>query len=167
MEYQGRYAIFNPRAIRTYPVSQRQNKVHLSDLAVPQDVLRQDYDVGGQAQAIADVAQAVVDAIKRGRSVIWLTGAHLIKNGLGPLLIDLVRRGVLTLKLSRRVRGAVVRVQVLRGVRYTTVARGRVSGNRIPVALTFSAPGRYVVRAQISEANRPTVGRIIRIVVRR
>jgi len=77
------------------------------------------------------------------------------------------RRGVLTLKLSRRVRGAVVRVQVLRGVRYTTVARGRVSGNRIPVALTFSAPGRYVVRAQISEANRPTVGRIIRIVVRR
>lgn len=76
-------------------------------------------------------------------------------------------RGVLTLTLNRRVKGALVRVQIRRGLRYTTVARGRVSGRRIPVALIFSSPGRYLVRVQISEAHRPTVNRLIRIAVRR
>ncbi len=76
-------------------------------------------------------------------------------------------RGLLTLKLNRRVQGAIVRVQIRRGLRYTTVARGRVSGKRIPIALTFTARGRYLIRVQISEAHRPTVNRLIRIVVRR
>jgi hypothetical protein len=76
-------------------------------------------------------------------------------------------RGLLTLRLSRRVRGAIVRVQIRRGLRYATVARGRVSGKRVPVALTFTAPGRYLVRVQVSEAHRATVNRLVHVLVRR
>ncbi len=36
-------------------------------------------------------------ARRDGKPVILFTGAHLIKNGLGPLLVDLVERGCLTL----------------------------------------------------------------------
>lgn len=86
-------------------------------------------------------------------------------SGTGGLRVG--ARAVMTLKLSRRVTGAVVRVQIRRGLRYTTVARGRVTGRRIPVALTFTSAGRFLVRVQISEAHRPTVNRLIRIAVRR
>ncbi|MGE0027227.1 MAG: PKD domain-containing protein [Thermoleophilia bacterium] len=75
-------------------------------------------------------------------------------------------RGILTVTLSRRVRSALVRVQIRRGVRYTTVTRGRVSGTRIPVALTFATRGRYLLRIQISEPHRATVNRLVRIAVR-
>jgi hypothetical protein len=75
-------------------------------------------------------------------------------------------RGLLTLRLNRAVRRALVRVQIRRGLHYTTVTRGRVSGRRIPVALTFARRGRYLIRVQISEAHRATVNRLIRIAVR-
>ena len=75
-------------------------------------------------------------------------------------------RGLLTVKLSRAVRGAMVRVQIRRGLRYATVTKGRVSGKRIPVALTFAARGRYLIRVQIAEPHRATVNRLIRISVR-
>ena len=45
----------------------------------------------------ATVAEAVVAARPGRQAVILFTGAHLIKNGLGPLLVDLVERGAVTL----------------------------------------------------------------------
>ena len=42
-------------------------------------------------------AQAIVSARKEGKPVIVFTGGHLIKNGLTPLLIDLVQKGFVTL----------------------------------------------------------------------
>ncbi|MGD9128178.1 MAG: hypothetical protein PVH19_12445 [Planctomycetia bacterium] len=47
-------------------------------------------------EALQAVARAVLDARRADRPVILFTGAHAIKNGLGPLLIDLVERGLLT-----------------------------------------------------------------------
>jgi hypothetical protein len=43
------------------------------------------------------IADAIVSARKADNPVIIFTGAHLIKNGLGPLLVELVNRGVVSL----------------------------------------------------------------------
>lgn len=97
MEYAGRYKIFDPTGISTYPVSERTNKVKCAELIVSEQVLDLTYDVGGQAEAIRDLARAIVEASRRDRAVIWLTGAHLIKNRLSPILIDLLKRGIIGL----------------------------------------------------------------------
>ncbi|MBN1343071.1 MAG: hypothetical protein JXQ73_10350 [Phycisphaerae bacterium] len=96
--YEGRYEIFDPSAIQTYPLSTRPNKVKLEDLVDPAKVLETDYRHSEeQASLIEEVAGVVTDARRAGHPVVVITGAHLIKNGLGPLLVDLVRRGVVTL----------------------------------------------------------------------
>jgi hypothetical protein len=98
MDYSGKYEIFDLTKIRTYPLSTRTNKVTLKDLVRPQDIHRLTIDLPDKTQGdIETVAHAVVSARKSGSPVIFFTGAHLVKNGLGPLLIDLVRRGMVTL----------------------------------------------------------------------
>ncbi len=97
MQYSGRYSIFDPNAIRTYPVARRTNKVKLEYLADPRRLMTQFYDVGSQESAIRELAEQIMTAVRTNKPVIWFTGAHLIKNGLGTLLADLVRRKVLSL----------------------------------------------------------------------
>ena len=48
------------------------------------------------ADHIRQVARAVTNAHRAGRAVVALTGGHVIKVGLGPLLADWVSRGLLT-----------------------------------------------------------------------
>ncbi len=43
------------------------------------------------------LAKAVVAARRAGRAVILQTGAHSIKNGLSPIWVDLMERGLVTL----------------------------------------------------------------------
>lgn len=43
------------------------------------------------------LARAIAEARRQGRPVIWMMGAHVVKVGLGPLLIDLMKRDLLTL----------------------------------------------------------------------
>ena len=86
--------------IRTYPLRERDNKVHLNELArvwqrggsfgqfidsLPKIL------VGNDFRAIVD---ATVAAVRNHRPVIVMMGAHPIKCGLNPILIDLMRRGV-------------------------------------------------------------------------
>lgn len=74
---------------------------------------------------------------------------------------------VLRVRLNRALRGALIRVQLRQGVVYRTIAQGRVSGRRIPVALTFARAGRYLLRVQIRESGRPVVSRVATVLVRR
>jgi hypothetical protein len=98
MEYEGRYKAFDAARIRTYPLSTRSNKVKLSDLVFPKDVAALALDLPEKLQDdIRAVAEAVVAARHEKKPVIFFTGAHLIKNGLGPLVVDLVERGAVTL----------------------------------------------------------------------
>ncbi len=98
MEYKGRYKAFDASQIETYPVATRSNKVKLGDLVFPEDVAGRSLDVPQQVrQDVRVVAEAVVAARRAGKPVILFTGAHLIKNGLGPLLLDLVERDCVTL----------------------------------------------------------------------
>jgi hypothetical protein len=98
MEYEGRYEAFDSRRIRTYPLGTRSNKVKLGDLILPGNVSGRAFDVSQEVRRdVKVVAEAIAAARRSGNPVILFTGAHLIKNGLGPLLVDLVERGYLTL----------------------------------------------------------------------
>ena len=98
MDYRGKYKVFDLSKIRTYPLSTRVNKVTLKDIILPADVDNLAIEVSGETRSdIEAVSQAIVSSRKAGSPVILFTGAHLIKNGLGVLLIDLVKRGLITL----------------------------------------------------------------------
>lgn len=102
MGYRGKFPIFDPSKIQTEPIDQRGNKVHYEDLVFPEQLT----DKASRAMtknlpeatqtAILELAEVVRDARRARQPVILFTGAHAIKNGLGPLLTDLVRRGILT-----------------------------------------------------------------------
>lgn len=98
LDYQGKYSIFDPGKISSYPVSQRRNKVelqHLTDLA---QLRASDFDLPGDCSGqIARIARAIVSARRDNKPVVVFTGAHLVKNGLSPILIDLVDRDLISL----------------------------------------------------------------------
>jgi hypothetical protein len=97
MESAGRHRLFDA-AVRTHLLRERANKVRLADLVFPERVASLDLDVPPETgAAIADVARAILAQRREGRPVILFSGAHLIKNGLGPLAADLIKRGLITL----------------------------------------------------------------------
>jgi len=96
MDYQGKHAIFDCTRIRTYPVNERDNKVTLSDLIDPAHIALPQGIPSSTRNSIDMVAQHIVKAHRTQRPVILFTGGHLIKNGLSMLVIDLVKRGVIT-----------------------------------------------------------------------
>ncbi len=88
--------------IRTYSVKGRESKVRLADFARP---LRSGASFRDFFQSLPDilagktlkqVAAAVVQARKDGRQVMLGMGAHSIKVGLNPVIIDLMERSILT-----------------------------------------------------------------------
>ena len=98
MEYQGKYRIFDPGRIRTYPLSQRRNKTRLGDLVELAKLCGRDFGLDAAISSqIGELAKAVVSARQDDKPVVVFAGAHLIKNGLSPLLLDLVERGLINL----------------------------------------------------------------------
>ena len=88
--------------VRTIPVAGRPNKVNASEFATPP---RADRSFGAFVRSLPDVLKAadfrrVVDAIvqaHRGkRAVIVMLGGHVVKTGVGPLLVELMTRGIVT-----------------------------------------------------------------------
>jgi hypothetical protein len=93
---------FDPSKIRTYSLKDRQSKVRLDELATPH---RKGGGFAGfaaslpgilAAKHLREVAAAVVQARQDGRPVMLGMGAHAIKVGLNPLIIDLMERRVVT-----------------------------------------------------------------------
>ncbi|MFQ5681354.1 MAG: hypothetical protein ACE5GG_04825 [Candidatus Omnitrophota bacterium] len=88
--------------IKTYSLAGRRSKVAVGDLARVKGAsaaFAAFYNSLPNILAAADfkaVVKAIVAARKKKRPVIFMLGAHIIKCGLNPLLIDLMRRGVIT-----------------------------------------------------------------------
>jgi len=98
MRYKGKYEIFDPEKISTYPIKNRTNKVTLDDILDTDDVLKKSFDVSKKAADDIDIiADAVILAAEENKPVIIFTGAHLVKNGLSSLLIELIKRNFVTL----------------------------------------------------------------------
>lgn len=88
--------------IRTYSVYKRKSKVLIDDFSRPS---KKDISFGRffnslpnilAASNLRNIVDAVVSAKKDKRPVIFMMGAHVIKCGLSPLIIDLMQRGVVT-----------------------------------------------------------------------
>jgi len=88
--------------VRTVPIARRPNKVRADEFAAPPG---DDRSFGAFLRALPDVLvardfQRVVDAIaaaaRRRRGVIVMLGGHVVKTGLAPVLVDLMRRGAIT-----------------------------------------------------------------------
>jgi hypothetical protein len=88
--------------LQTYPLSSRKSKVSVRDFAkttAANPSLSTFLDSLPNFLAAADL-RALLAAIHRARSqrraILWGIGGHVIKVGLGPLLIDLMRRGFIS-----------------------------------------------------------------------
>jgi hypothetical protein len=77
--------------VHTYPLAERRNLVHLAGLIAPEDPVPS-YD----RPELEQIAARVIAARRAGSPVIWMMGAHVIKSGLSLLLIDMLRRGIIT-----------------------------------------------------------------------
>ncbi|HUL15274.1 MAG TPA: hypothetical protein VLV88_04700 [Terriglobales bacterium] len=88
--------------IRTYPLASRKSTVSVADFAkppAPNSSLAQFLDSLPDILAAQDLRSllAAIHAAKKNRkAIIWGIGGHVIKTGLGPVLVDLMRRGFIS-----------------------------------------------------------------------
>jgi len=96
------YEEFDLSGVRTYPLKSRKSRVHVEDFARP---AAPDGSVHALIESLPNVlaaadfkaaVRAIVQARQSGGGVVWGLGAHVIKTGLGPVLIDLMERGVVS-----------------------------------------------------------------------
>jgi hypothetical protein len=85
--------------VHTYPLATRKGKVSVQDFAKPTgraSSFRKFLDSLPSVLAAKDVrelAASIQKARKRNRAILWGIGGHVVKVGLGPVLIELMRNG--------------------------------------------------------------------------
>ena len=93
------YEEFDLSGVNTYPLASRQSKANAADFARPYargDGLSKWVEGLPRILAAGDfraVVERLRDARQTGGGIIWGFGAHVLKTGLSPVLIDLMRRG--------------------------------------------------------------------------
>jgi hypothetical protein len=97
-----RYEEFDLSALRTYPLASRASKARLADFGRPVSrgaTFKTWFDSLPAILGGADlrrVVDAIVSAHHARRPIVWGLGAHVIKTGVSPILIDLMRRGMVS-----------------------------------------------------------------------
>ena len=93
------YREFDLSGVRTYPLASRKSKATVGDFA---RVYKKGSGVTGLLESLPGflaandfraVVEALVSARRRDAAIIWGVGAHVLKTGLSPILIDLMQRG--------------------------------------------------------------------------
>lgn len=97
-----KFSPIDPRRVVTYPLSQRKNRVVANVLGRP-------WRTGGSVREFLDslpgtlaaaelreITQRIVAAVRAQRPVVLGMGAHPLKVGLSPLIVDLLERGLLS-----------------------------------------------------------------------
>lgn len=88
--------------IRTFPVAERANKVAVESFAKPHaagtslKTFLENLPAFLAVQDLRAVAGAIAEAVRTNRPVALMMGAHPIKVGLNPVLIDAMRRGLIS-----------------------------------------------------------------------
>ena len=93
------YDEFDVSGVRTYPLAERASRARAEDFGRP-------FAAGGTfaewlaslpsflgARDLKQAAAAIAAAKRNGRGVLWGIGAHVIKTGLSPIVVDLMERG--------------------------------------------------------------------------
>src|SRR3954471_16654417 len=93
------YEEFDLSCVRTYPLASRSSKARAEHFArpVPAAASFKEWfealpDILG-GRDIRRVVAAIAAARQRGAGIMWGIGAHVIKTGVSPVLIDLMERG--------------------------------------------------------------------------
>ena len=101
-QYDDSFAPIDLKGVKTYPLSSRSSKVSLEDFAKPIAPVSSIEDFISSLPNIlaAKGLKLLVEQVWRARElkkpIIWGIGGHVIKTGLAPLLIDLLKHGYLT-----------------------------------------------------------------------
>jgi hypothetical protein len=88
--------------VKTYPLASRPSKVSLEDFArpIPEDSLLKDFLASLPNILAVHSLRALAARMNRARElrkpIIWGIGGHVIKTGLAPIIIDLMKRGFVT-----------------------------------------------------------------------
>ena len=94
--------MININKVKTYSVRQRKSKVRASDFAQPPAKRR---SFSGfykslpnilKARDLRELVSAVVNARRKNKAVIFMAGAHVIKCGLNPVIIELIKKKIIT-----------------------------------------------------------------------
>lgn len=94
--------MINFNSIKTYPIRERKNKVTIRDFAkpvLPDRSFQNFLDHLPEFLAVKNiksVASAIAQAYRKSKPVILAMGGHVVKVGLSPLIIDLMRRKIIT-----------------------------------------------------------------------
>ena len=93
------YQPINFDAIKTYELASRPSKVTVKDFAAP--ISREDSLAGFldklpdilAVQSLREIARRIRRARDLRKPIVWGIGGHIVKTGLAPVLIDLMKRG--------------------------------------------------------------------------
>ncbi|MGH9741814.1 MAG: hypothetical protein ACRD51_05615 [Candidatus Acidiferrum sp.] len=89
-------------AVHTYPLASRKSKVSIHDFAKPPATntsltkFLNSLPSILAAEDLRELLAAIHRARKQRAAILWGIGGHVIKVGLGPVLIDLMRRGFIS-----------------------------------------------------------------------
>ena len=88
--------------VSTYPLASRPSKVTIKDFAsrITENSSVCDYLASLPnilaVQSLRDLVAQMLRARRLHKPIVWGIGGHVIKTGLGPIIIDLIRRGFVT-----------------------------------------------------------------------
>jgi hypothetical protein len=97
-----RYEEFDLSGVKTYPLASRKSKANAADFA---KAYQKESGMAAWVDGLPDILaaadfKAVVRAIQSSardeRGILWGLGAHVLKTGLSPVLIDLMERGYIS-----------------------------------------------------------------------
>ncbi len=88
------YPQLNRNQLHIRPLAERRNLLRIESIAVHPDSAP---PADEEAEAAArEIAPRILASRRKGRPVVMAYGAHLIKNGLAPVVIELLERGWIT-----------------------------------------------------------------------
>ncbi len=82
------YSAVNLHRVKTVPLPARQNRVGTENLVFPTSPVD-----AFDTPDFREIVERILAARKAGKPVLWMQGAHVIKCGLAPVVIDLLKKG--------------------------------------------------------------------------
>ncbi|HPS47528.1 MAG TPA: hypothetical protein PKX37_03510 [Flexilinea sp.] len=85
------YKTFDRSKLNIKPISERIHDLHIPQMLVPLDAPVPPFS----DPAIPKIAEAMIKAHEKSAPVILMMGAHLLRKGMAPMIIDLMEKGLI------------------------------------------------------------------------
>src|ERR1043166_625963 len=95
MKNNSRYPCFDFLRVRRYPLATCLNRTRAEHLQWPKTLVKR--RSAFRSRDLDSIAEAIHAARRAGKPIFWMTGAHPLKCGFSPLIVDLMRRGFVSL----------------------------------------------------------------------